>query len=98
MDEAFPITVIILDRPYKMKVSPREEETIRKAVKAINKRAGEYKKNFAYKDMQDILAMMSVEMSTKIIRLEENNRYVNSKLMSKLEEIENVLEEEKIAR
>ncbi|MBO7542033.1 MAG: cell division protein ZapA, partial [Bacteroidales bacterium] len=70
------------------------EETIRNAVKAINSRAAEYKNAFAYKDMQDILAMMSVEMTTKILQLEENNQYVNSKLMSKLEEIENVLEQD----
>lgn len=94
MDNEFPITLIILDRSYKMKVTSAEEETIRKAVDRINKRAGEYKKAFAYKDMQDILAMMSVEMSTKIIKLEENDQYVNSKLMSKLEEIENVLDQE----
>ena len=94
MDNEFPITLIILDRPYKMKVTAAEEETIRKAVDRINQRAAEYKKAFAYKDMQDILAMMSVEMSTKIIKLEENDQYVNSKLMSKLEEIENVLDQE----
>lgn len=91
MKETFPITVVVLDRPYKLRVSPSEEETIRKAVKAINKKADEYKNQFAYKDMQDILAMMSVEMSTKILQLEENNQYVNSKLMSRLEEIEDVL-------
>ncbi|MBR0073429.1 MAG: cell division protein ZapA [Bacteroidales bacterium] len=94
MKETFPITVVVLDRPYKLRVSPSEEETIRKAVKAINKKADEYKKQFAYKDMQDILAMMSVEMSTKILQLEENNQYVNSKLMSRLEEIEDVLNQE----
>ena len=94
MDDEFPITLVILDRPYKMRVKASEEETIRNAVKAINSRAAEYKSAFAYKDMQDILAMMSVEMTTKILQLEENNQYVNSKLMSKLEEIENSLEQE----
>lgn len=94
MEGTFPITVIILDRPYKLRVtSSSEEENIRKAVKAINKRAGEYMKNFAYKDMQDILAMMSLEMSSKLIQLEENYQYVNERLMNKLEEIENVLED-----
>ena len=94
MEDEFPITLVILDRPYKMRVKASEEENIRKAVKGINKRAEEYKKAFAYKDMQDILAMMSVEMSTKILQLEESDQYVNSKLMSKLEEIENVLEQD----
>lgn len=93
MDDEFPITLVILDRPYKMRVKASEEETIRNAVKAINSRAAEYKNAFAYKDMQDILAMMSVEMTTKILQLEENSQYVNSKLMSKLEEIENALEQ-----
>lgn len=94
MDDEFPITLVILDRPYKMRVKASEEETIRNAVKAINSRAAEYKNAFAYKDMQDILAMMSVEMTTKILQLEENSQYVNSKLMSKLEEIENALEQD----
>lgn len=94
MKETFPITVVVLDRPYKLRVNPSEEETIRKAVQIINKRAEEYKKQFAYKDMQDILAMMSVEMSTKIVQLEENEQYVNSKLATKLQEIENVLDQE----
>jgi hypothetical protein len=43
MDNEFPITLVILDRPYKMKVTAEEEETIRKAVHRINQRAGEYK-------------------------------------------------------
>ena len=30
MDNEFPITLVILDRPYKMKVTAEEEETIRK--------------------------------------------------------------------
>ena len=94
MDDEFPITLVILDRPYKMRVKASEEETIRNAVKAINSRAAEYKNAFAYKDMQDILAMMSVEMTTKILQLEENSQYVNSKLMSKLEEMENALEQD----
>ncbi len=94
MKETFPITVVVLDRPYKLRVNPSEEETIRIAVQIINKRAEEYKKQFAYKDMQDILAMMSVEMSTKIVQLEENEQYVNSKLATKLQEIENVLDQE----
>ena len=97
MNETFPITVLVLGRQYKIQVSPSEEETIRKAVQAINKRAEEYKKAFAYKDMQDILAMMSVEMWTKIIQLEENDQYVNTQLMKKLQEIENVLNEEQNA-
>ena len=93
MDDEFPITLVILDRPYKMRVKASEEETIRNAVKAINSRAAEYKNAFAYKDMQDILAMMSLEMSSKLIQLEENYQYVNERLINKLEEIENVLED-----
>ena len=57
------IKVFIADRPYRMKVKGEEEESsIRKAADQINKKVEAFSKSYYFKDKQDLLAMVALQM------------------------------------
>jgi len=64
-DQLIPITILIADRTYRIRVEPRDEEVVRKTVKNINDKILEFKTQFAGKDMQDYVAMALVWFATE---------------------------------
>ncbi len=92
MDE-LSITVVIADRPYKLKVERSEEEGVRKAAKAIEEQMEKYASYFQFKDKQDLLAMVALQFSSSTIDLEEQLRYRDNEMLDKLAEIDKVLTE-----
>ncbi len=57
MAELIPVNVVIADRTYRLKISPEDEELVRKSAKLINEKIVEFRNNFAGKDMQDYVSM-----------------------------------------
>ncbi len=66
MDTLIPVTLVIADRTYRVKVQPKDEELVRKTVKTINDKIIEYKTQFAGKDMQDYIAMVLIWLATDL--------------------------------
>lgn len=66
MDTLIPVNIIIGDRSYRIKVTPEDEEHVRKTVKTINEKIVDYKTNFAGKDMQDYVAMVLIWYATQV--------------------------------
>jgi hypothetical protein len=64
MDTLIPISIVIGDRTYRLKIQPKDEEVVRKTVKTINDKILEFKTSFAGKDMQDYIAMVLVWYAT----------------------------------
>jgi hypothetical protein len=65
MDELIAISAVVADRSYRIKIHPRDEEVVRKTLKAINDKILEYKTQFAGKDMQDYIAMVLLWYATE---------------------------------
>lgn len=65
MQELIPITAVIGDRSYRIKIEPKDEEVVRKTLKTINDKIIEFKTLFAGKDMQDYIAMVLVWYATE---------------------------------
>lgn len=65
MEELIPITAVIGDRSYRIKIQPKDEEVVRKTLKLINDKIIEFKTQFAGKDMQDYIAMVLVWYATE---------------------------------
>jgi cell division protein ZapA (FtsZ GTPase activity inhibitor) len=91
MIELIPVTVLIGDRSYRLKIQPKDEEMLRKTVKTINEKIIEYKTQFAGKDMQDYIAMVLLwfateQHSTATQQMEKDN------ISSQLENLERLLE------
>ncbi|HNY07930.1 MAG TPA: cell division protein ZapA [Bacteroidales bacterium] len=92
MDE-LSISVTIADRPYRLKIEKTDEETIRKAAKLIEKTMKEYSVNYAFKDKQDLLAMVALQFVTSSLNFESQIDFTENKLETKLSEIDHVLSE-----
>lgn len=65
MQELIPITAVIGDRSYRIKIQPKDEEVVRKTLKVINDKIIEFKTMFAGKDMQDYIAMVLIWYATE---------------------------------
>jgi hypothetical protein len=65
MSELIPISAVIADRSYRIKISPTDEEVVRKTLKTINDKVVEFKTMFAGKDMQDYIAMVLIWYATE---------------------------------
>lgn len=65
MNELIPISALIGDRTYRIKINPEDEEVVRRTLKTINDKIIEFKTMFAGKDMQDYIAMVLVWYATE---------------------------------
>ena len=64
-NDLIPLNLVIGDRTYRVRISPKDEEVVRKTVKTINDKMMEFKTHFAGKDMQDYIAMVLVWFATE---------------------------------
>jgi Cell division protein ZapA len=65
MNDLIPISALIGDRTYRIKISPEDEEVVRKTLRTINEKIIEFKTHFAGKDMQDYIAMVMIWYATE---------------------------------
>ncbi len=87
-----PVTVNILDRNYKLKVAPGDEAFILSAAEKINAQITAYKKNYAYQDYQDLLAMVAIAKTTQLTKLEQVTSGSEETLRKRLESLERILD------
>jgi len=65
MSELIAISALIADRSYRIKITPEDEEVVRKTLKTINDKIIEFKTQFAGKDMQDYISMVLIWFATE---------------------------------
>jgi cell division protein ZapA (FtsZ GTPase activity inhibitor) len=92
MDE-LSISVTIADRSYKLAVEKEQEELVRKAVRMIDNRIKEYSNNYAYKDKQDLVAMVALEYTISSLKLERNQGEKEDHLDKQLVTLDTTLNE-----
>lgn len=85
------VTVHIADRPYRLKIKSEEEEAVRKAVKVINEKVKAYADTYAYKDKQDLLAMVVLQFATYAVNYEEGSKVNDERVVEKLNELDKIL-------
>ncbi len=76
MDDKLSIRVNIADRFYPLRIDRKDEERIRLAAKLINEKVLQYKQRYSDKDVQDFLAMATLQYVIKLLEL-ENQHDVN---------------------
>jgi len=67
------IRVNINERFYPLNIEPKDEEKIRKAANNINEMIAKYREMFKNKDGQDFLAMVALQLGTKVQEFSNNN-------------------------
>ena len=87
-----PATVHILDRPYKLRISPDDEQYLRRAAELIDSQSKSYGKMYAYNDRQDLLAMVALTQITRLLKLEGRQQYRDTRLESRLSDINHLLD------
>ncbi len=89
------IEVKVAGRTYPLSIEESEKEMVLSAAADINKAIKLLQDNYAVKDMQDLLAMTSLQLATKTNSSNENQR--NDHLLSKIEEdLQRLAEETKM--
>lgn len=88
------ITVNIADRPYRLKITSEEEESVRLAAKRINEQIRKYSDNYAFNDRQDLLAMTALHFSTLALKRDSQQQAELDGLRSSLEKIDEMLKAE----
>lgn len=59
------LKVVVAGRTYPLTVQETEVEKVQRAADEINKAIKQLQENFAVRDMQDLLAMTALQLSTK---------------------------------
>jgi len=90
MDE-LSITLSLASRPYHLKIQRQDEETVRRAAREINELMTEYADIYAFKDHQDLLAMVALHFTTAAIYAEKKLHASETVISEKLSEIDDVL-------
>lgn len=85
------IKVTIAGRTYPLTIERSEEEKIRKAADNINSNIKQLQENYAVKDIQDLLAMTALQISTQA--LGESKELENEKLLEELESLEKEIDQ-----
>jgi cell division protein ZapA len=91
MDDKLSINVNIADRMYPLRIDRKDEENIRKAAKIINDKVVQYKQRYASKDVQDCLAMATLQFVIQKFDNEQRNDL--SPLVGELEQMNDYLAE-----
>lgn len=87
------ISVIIAERPYRLTVnSEGEEEVFRKAALLVNDKMKKYASNFAFRDKQDLLAMVNLQFAVDYLRL-SNTEKGQLELKEKMKKVDRLLDE-----
>ncbi|MEZ5082431.1 MAG: cell division protein ZapA [Bacteroidales bacterium] len=93
------ISVIIADRPYRLKINREEEEMIRSGANTINEKIKTYSENYAFNDKQDLLAMVALEEATTARKHTNALNYQENTVLKTLTDLDlfltNNLKEEK---
>ena len=89
----FSISISIADRPYKLVIEKEYEELFRRAAKLIDGRIKTYSNNYAYKDKQDLLAMVALDNAINLLQHERNINEKDTILEKKLVELDTALTE-----
>ena len=87
------ISLTIADRPYKLVVEKEQEELFRNSAKLIDKRIKEYSGSYAFKDKQDLLAMVALEYTVSFLQNEQKMKESEYLLNDRLAGIDNTLNE-----
>ncbi len=64
-ENMIPVNILIADRNYRVKISPKDEEAVRKTAALINQKMIEFKSIYAGSDTQDYISMVLLWFTTE---------------------------------
>jgi len=92
MDE-ISITISVAGRQYRLKSDEKDKEQIEEAARQINRLIRLYAENYAYKDNQDLLAMVSLQETLSVIKKDIELREASEGIDEQIALIDKILSE-----
>lgn len=92
--EEISITIHIAGRQYRLKSDEKEKEHIEEAERLINKTLRLYAENYAYKDNQDLLAMVSMQQTLNLLKSDIESKEVLEIIDEQIAHIDRILSED----
>jgi len=92
MSALLPVSILIADRTYRLRVNTEDEETLRRTVKLINDKIIEYKTQLAGKDMQDYVSMALLWFATSQSKTSTTNLLQNQDEENELLSLETMID------
>ena len=92
MDE-IKIKVVIAERNYRLTIDKADEEKVLKAAEMLNERIKSYKQTYDYRDYQDLLSMLCLQLATLNVKYESDAAYKDQYLEQKLDDLSSLLSE-----
>lgn len=93
-DNLISINVWLAGRSYRIRITPEEEEGVRKAVKLADEQITEMRSSYAGKDDQDFIAMCLLMYATDSVTQGVSNTHAQQVLKGMIRMIDSKLEEE----
>lgn len=87
------ISVLIAERQYRLTVGVEELDLVQKAAKLIDQKVKEYAQSYAFKDKQDLLAMIVLQFTTALLTEESKPKTIPEDLINRLKDVDKVLTE-----
>lgn len=87
------INVIIAERNYRLSIKKTDEEKVMKAVAMLNDMIKSHKQTYDFRDYQDLLSMVCLQLATVNVKYESDAAYKDQYLEQKLDEIGVLLSE-----
>ena len=92
-DNEIKISVKIAERTYRLTIDKADEEKVLKAADMLNERIKSYKQTYDYRDYQDLLSMLCLQLATLNVKYESDAAYKDQRLEQKLDELGTLLNE-----
>lgn len=93
--EEISITIHIAGRQYRIKSDEKDKEHIEEAARNINKSLKLYADHFAFKDNQDLLAMVSVQQALSLLKCDIELKETTEGIAEQIAQIDAVLSDNK---
>ncbi|MBC7696399.1 MAG: cell division protein ZapA [Burkholderiales bacterium] len=76
---------------YTLKVKNEDESSVKQAVELINQKISEFEKNYGVKDKKDVLAMVTLQLVSQLVKEKNHAEQELSTLSLILEDVEKML-------
>ncbi|MBM3404088.1 MAG: cell division protein ZapA [Bacteroidetes bacterium] len=91
MSGELTITIKIGEKPYRLTIERGQEMVFRQAAQQLEQRMVNYRDVYAYKDKQDLLAMVALEYAAQVILMNGQTEEKQGELTGQLQELEQMI-------
>ena len=86
------VTITIAGIPLQLKVNAADQDLVQQAASFINNHISEFEKNYPVKEKRDMLAMVSLQMVTELLKKQQKQESEINRLQTLLDDLNVMVE------